>query len=153
MDLPRGVVFNQTYLALLESGRDHAVQIGGMFCPQTPSPSFYVTLAQEYSRRHVNEKHREDRFLAFSSIESVLEKSYPGGFIQCIPECLFAKCLLWIPDTSPSRQARGRQVGLGSTNLHLSTSPESSQRVTIKDFEVSCPGTSARGWIHSAFRY
>ncbi|KIX94442.1 uncharacterized protein Z520_09828 [Fonsecaea multimorphosa CBS 102226] len=74
-----------------------SVQIGGMLCPQRPSLKFYTTLVQDYSQRHVHENHPEDIFHAFSSIQVVLSRTYPGDFIQCIPACFFAPCLLWSP--------------------------------------------------------
>ena len=74
---------------------DHSMQVGGMFCPRIASLAYYVNLAEEYSQRHVNEQHPEDRFHAFSSVQSILKASYPGAFIQGIPESLLAQCLLW----------------------------------------------------------
>ena len=74
---------------------DHSMQVGGMFCPRIASLAYYVNLAEEYSQRHVNEHHPEDRFHAFSSVQSILKASYPGAFIQGIPESLLAQCLLW----------------------------------------------------------
>ena len=78
-----------------------SVQVGGMFCPKNASLAYYMSLAEEYSQKHVNEQHPEDIFHAFSSIQSILKASYPGAFIQGIPECLLAQCLLW--ETAGSR--------------------------------------------------
>ena len=52
-------------------------------------------LAENYSQRLVNEQHPEDRFHAFSNVESILKASYPGAFIHGIPESLLAQYLLW----------------------------------------------------------
>ncbi len=76
-------------------GLGYSVQVGGMFCPRHASLAYYINLAEEYSRRHVNEQHPEDRIHAFSSVQSVLKASYPGAFIQGIPECLLVQCLRW----------------------------------------------------------
>lgn len=77
-----------------------SVQVGGMFYPRNASLEYYMSLAENYSQRHVNEQHPEDIFHAFSSVQSVLEASYPGAFIQGIPECLLVPCLLWDTDAS-----------------------------------------------------
>ena len=74
---------------------DHSMRVGGMFCPRLASLAYYLNLAEEYSQRRVNEQHPEDRFHAFSSVQSILKASYPGAFIQGIPESLLAQCLLW----------------------------------------------------------
>ena len=66
-----------------------------MFCPRHASLEYYMSLAEKYSQRHVNEQHPEDIFHAFSSVQSILKASYPGAFIQGIPECLLVQCLLW----------------------------------------------------------
>ena len=71
-----------------------------MFCPRYASLAYYISLAEIYSQRHVNEQHPEDIFYAFSSIQSVLKVSYPGSFIQGVPECLLVLCLLWETITS-----------------------------------------------------
>ena len=77
------------------SALDHPVQVGGMSCPRHASLEYYINLAEKYSQRHVNEQHPEDIFHAFSSIQSILKASYPGAFIQGIPECLLVQCLVW----------------------------------------------------------
>ena len=77
------------------SNLGYSVQVGGMFCPRHASLKYYINLAEEYSTRHVNEQHPEDIFHAFSSVQSILKVSYPGAFIQGIPECLLVQCLLW----------------------------------------------------------
>ena len=77
------------------SGLGSPVQVGGMFCPGLASLAYYVNVAEEYSQRHVNEQHPEDRLRAFSSVQSILKASCPGAFIQGIPESLLAHCLLW----------------------------------------------------------
>ena len=71
------------------------VKLGGMVCPRHASLRYYMGLAEEYSQRYVNEQHPEDVFHAFSSIQSFLKASYPGAFIQGIPECLIVPCLIW----------------------------------------------------------
>ena len=77
------------------SGLGSPVKVGGMFCPSHASLEYYMSLAENYSQRLVNEQHPEDRFHAFSSVQSILKASYPGAFIQGIPESLLAQCLLW----------------------------------------------------------
>ena len=72
-----------------------SMQVGGMLCPKHASFTYYANLVEEYSQRHVNEQHPEDIFHAFSSVQSFLKVSYPGAFIQGIPECLLVRCLLW----------------------------------------------------------
>ena len=79
---------------------DHSMQVGGMFCPRQASLAYYVALTEEYTQRRINEQHPEDFFHAFSSVQSVLKASYPGAFIQGIPECLLVQGLLW--ETSAS---------------------------------------------------
>ena len=71
------------------------VQVGGMFCPRHASLEYYMGLAEKYSQRQVSALHPEDIFHAFSSVQSILKASYPGAFIQGIPECLLVQCLLW----------------------------------------------------------
>ena len=66
-----------------------------MLCPRHASLKYYIKLAEQYSKRHVNEQYPEDIFHAFSSVQSILKVSYPGAFIQGIPECLLVQCLLW----------------------------------------------------------
>ena len=77
------------------SGLGTPVQVGGMSCPSHTSLAYYINLAERYSQRQVNEHHPEDIFHAFSSVQLILKASYPGAFIQGIPECLFVPCLLW----------------------------------------------------------
>ena len=85
------------------SGLRSSMQVGGMFCPRNASLEYYINLANIYSRRHANEQHPEDIIHAFSSVQSVLKASYPGAFIQGIPECLLVQCLLWETITSSSK--------------------------------------------------
>ena len=77
------------------SGLGSPVQVGGMFRPSHASLEYYMELVELYSQRLFNEQHPEDRFNAFSSVQSILKASYPGAFIQGIPESLLAQCLLW----------------------------------------------------------
>ena len=77
------------------SGFGSFMQVGGMLCPRDASLEYYIFLAEEYSRRRINKRHPEDIFHAFSSVQSVLKASYPGAFVQGIPECFLVQCLLW----------------------------------------------------------
>ena len=133
---------------------DNSFRVGGMFCPETPNLGFYTTLVQEYSRRKVNEKYPEDLFHAFSSIQTVLSKSYPGGFIQCIPLSLFTECLLW----QTTQQAGLSRRSFGNSGMRAASwswigwsVPVNFSRVISGDVRRPCQ--SVVSWYASQERY
>lgn len=73
--------------------RPGSLRIGGFTYDPWPDLWFYGDLVQQFNQRSVTRP--EDALRAFAGITSVLTRSFPGGFIQGIPEILFDQCLLW----------------------------------------------------------
>jgi WD40 repeat protein len=85
------------------------LQVGGLTYDPWPNLAHYQRLVGEYNHRLLTRG--EDALRAFAGALSVLDRSFPGGFIQGLPAMCFDECLLWQPDSVVRRRRQGDDGG------------------------------------------
>jgi hypothetical protein len=63
----------------------------------------YSNLAYRYNHRLLS--FQSDGLNAFAAVLQVLSRSFPGGFLYCLPEFFFDYALMWVPIFAPDKRA------------------------------------------------